>query len=561
MRMDSRRKNEATTMRRRRRDGAGVDADPDRLRDPGGMAEPKRGGVLVVLACAQICTACDNCLVGIAAQSIMDTMAAGYDEVQMATMVYSLVAGAFMIFGGLLGVVVGWRRNLRLGIGLALAGEIVLVTTTDIGLFIWGGRGLVGLGASLIVPSVLGMVPLYFSGGKRLTAFGAIAAAAGFATLSPIPFGVMLDTVGLRPSFMVLAGMFALLLVGTLALPEPRVSDKNVKIDVVGVALGALGLGLLMVGASRLPAWGVWRALPGCPVSIAGISPALPMICFGIAVLAVFLAHEKRYEVRCGYALLPRSFVSTPRVRAGLLAVAIPYVYSGAQSIVMTPYIQLVGGLNATQTGMLALLSGIPMLLFSLLIPKLLPHAVPRSVIRFGYALLAVGSFTMAFSLNEHGVGLGLFVAVFLAGCGSGVVNSHANNAVASAVNTHDAEQSGGIQGTARNLGTAFGAALMGTTLLLTLSLSFGMEVKDIPADDPAKLESLAASEVAFVSDEAFEELVAEEGIEGATGARLIEANAHARMIAARSTMLVLGGMLVLCGVLGTRKLNGKSMA
>ena len=55
-----------------------------------------------------------------------------------------------MIAGGMIGVVVGWRKTLRIGLALAILGEAVVVTATSMDVFTWGGRFLVGLGASFI---------------------------------------------------------------------------------------------------------------------------------------------------------------------------------------------------------------------------------------------------------------------------------------------------------------------------------------------------------------------------------------------------------------------------
>lgn len=502
---------------------------------------------LIVLMFIQICTASDNCLLGISTQSIMTTLSASINDVQMATMAYSLVAGAFMIAGGMLGMIIGWRKNIRIGLVLAITGEVTLALTNNIVVFIWVGRVLVGLGASLITPSVFGLVPAYWKGHARLLAFGFIAGATGFATLAPVPFGMVLDAIGLRPAFLVLVVMFALAILGTFALPNPGHPDKSMKMDILGVVLAAAGLFLVLTGASRISSWGVLSPLTNCPFTLFGISPALPMIVLGIAILVVFMKMEKRIEASKGYALLPRAFIRTKQVRAGLLAVAVPYFYMGAQSILMTPYIQLVGGLTATQTGMLSIISGVPMLLLSMFIPKLLPMASPRRVVQVGYVVTASAAFMMAASLLPHGISSLMFAAVFLAGTGMGIVNSQANNAVASAVGPRDAQQSGGMQGTMRNLGTAFGAAIMGTMLLLTLNAGFHMTLDSSDAIDSGTRTSLEQTTVSFMSDEGFMSLLEGSGVDADATDELVEYDASARMVAARISLVTVGAVLLLC--------------
>jgi MFS family permease len=498
---------------------------------------------LAVLMLAQLCTSSDNCLVGIASQSIIDTLGATVADVQMATMAYSLVAGAFMIAGGMLGVRFGWRRTIRCGIALAVLGEITLALSPNMFVFTWCGRVLVGLGASLITPSVLGLVPAYYQGRDRLVAFGFIAGAAAFATLAPIPFGVLLDSVGLRASFLVLVVMFAVVFAGTFLLPDAGGADASRRLDVAGVGLAALGLFLLLTGASRVSTWGVVAPLDACPFTVFGISPALPMVACGIVVLALLIRYEAGVERRHGSAVLPSAFIKTPGVRAGLLAVCVPYLYMGAQSIVMTPYIQLVGGLTATQTGMLSLLSGVPMLVFSMFIPKLLPQASPRTVVRVGYSLLVVAACVLALSLEEHGVSPLLFVAVALSGTGMGVVNSQANYAVASAVGERYAEQSGGIQGTARNIGTAMGTAVVGSVMLVSIGLLFAASA----SESSVGVGIAAAGTHTFMSDKGFEATLEPYDLDEGQTAYLLEANATSRRDAARASMLFSAALFACC--------------
>lgn len=69
----------------------------------------------------------------------------------------------------------------------------------------------------------------------------------------------------------------------------------------------------------------------------------------------------------------------------------------GAVGILATPYLQLVTGFTALQTGMLSLLSGIPMFLLATFLPKLAPHLSSRLIIRTGFIAIA-------WRLRAHGL-------------------------------------------------------------------------------------------------------------------------------------------------------------
>lgn len=100
-----------------------------------------------------------------------------------------------MIVGGMVGLIVGWKKTFRVGALLCIVGEVTVAFSSNIFIFTWGGRLLVGIGASFLIPSVLGLIPGLYQGNDRAFAFGAIGAATGIAScLGPIASGFLIDT-------------------------------------------------------------------------------------------------------------------------------------------------------------------------------------------------------------------------------------------------------------------------------------------------------------------------------------------------------------------------------
>ena len=140
--------------------------------EPAATSRLARLAPLIVLACAQVGTSADNGAFSVAMAEMMRVFGCPLSDVQMASTVYSLMAGTFMLASGLLGMVIGWCRNFRAGLVLAVVGELLCAFSPSIELLIWGGRLMVGLGASLIIPSVLGMVSMLYEGEERKQAYG-----------------------------------------------------------------------------------------------------------------------------------------------------------------------------------------------------------------------------------------------------------------------------------------------------------------------------------------------------------------------------------------------------
>ncbi|MCI9495277.1 MAG: MFS transporter [Adlercreutzia mucosicola] len=512
---------------------------------------------LAVLAFAQIGTSSDSAAMNLATASLVSALGATLDDIQVATTLFSLIAGAFMIAGGLVGITIGLRRALRIGLIMAVVGEVVAALSPNIFVFTWGGRVIMGLGACLITPSILGLVAALYQGRQRAIAFGTIAGAAALSTLSPLALGLVMDTTGFRLTFAIMAGYFALVLLCAHLVPSLPPAGKSSHFDVAGTVIAALGLGLVLLGVSHLSDWGITTPQKLCPFSLFGLPPTLPAIAIGLALLGMLVPTEQRAQRR-GNALIPTAFVGSPGVRAGLTAVFVPFFYMGAVGILATPYLQLVTGFTAFQTGILSVLSGVPMFLLATFLPKLAPHLSSRLIIRTGFALLAAACALMAFGVQAHGVNAALFCGMTLGGFGVGAVNSQANNAVACAVTKQEAEQSGGIQGAARSIGLALGTALAGTALLLAMGAGFAAQAA-AEGIDPALTVKASEQAAALMSDGSFEALADQWGADETQTAQLTEAKAAAQATAMRLTFGGLGA-IVLVSLIATRHLAETSV-
>lgn len=447
---------------------------------------------ILVLILAQMGTSGDNGALSLAATALTQDLGATVADIQLANMVYSLMAGAFMIAGGMMGTIIGWKKNFRIGAALCALGEVVLAFAPNMMVFIWGGRVLVGFGASFMIPSVLGLVPKIYFGANRVLAFGCI-----------------------------------------------------------GVALAGLGLFLFLVGISQISSWGLVEAFPGAP-SIAGFSPAIPMVIAGLIILAVLVVVEKKVEAKNGLALLPQSFLKTPQVLAGLAASAITFFFMGVQAILMAPYLQLVAGWSAITVGVISIVTGAPTFAFSMGIPKFCPNANPRRVIQLGYIVMTAALGCMAMAVTKTGVNnMLIYLGAFLAGTGAGIVSSQANNVVALAVNERDAAQSGGIQTTMRNVGQALGIALLGAVLLFGITNSVKSEAASNDAISPEVNEQLADMNFSLVSDANFEAQIAEIDMSDAERSELVKINQDCRYNSTRMAYAV-GAAIVLAGLLTT---------
>lgn len=506
---------------------------------------------LIVLMLTQIGTSGDNAILSVATNSLISALHANMSDIQLANMVYSLCAGALMVAGGMLGIIIGWKKNFRIGIILAIVGEFLLAMSGSVLMFTWGGRFLVGLGASFMIPSVLGLIPGIYQGKDRVVAFGAIGAATGIASvIGPIIAGILIDQFGFRVAFGALALYFAVIFAGSFFIPDVARSEKRLKLDVAGIVIAAVGLFLFLIGISKVSVWGLITPI-NAPFTIFGISPSLPLSIVGIIILIILVPIEKRIEAKNGCALIPASFLKTSQVRAGLIASAVVFLFLGGIVMLVNPYLQLVGGFSAVQTGIAMISFGIPMFLASMGIPKYFSSVHPRTILIIGYLLLAASVIPMACSLKADGVTGWMYFGMFLSGLGQGFLSAQASNVVALAVNERDAQQSGGIQATARNVGQAIGVAILGMVMLFTINSNLEHQmIKDKLISPQVRVEQ-EAKHISFMGDADFLKSLDVSNMTKDEQDEMLRINAKAREDSTKTAFYVLG-ILAILGVLTT---------
>ena len=507
---------------------------------------------IVILILAQMGATGDNGALSLAATALTTDLGATTSDIQLANMIYPLVGGSFMIAGGLAGTLIGWRKTFRIGASLAAVGEVALALSPNMTVFIWVGRVLVGLGASFLIPSLLGIIPFIYHGSNRTVAFGCIGAASGLSAVLPLILGVVMQTAGMRVTFFVLAAYFVGVAALSLGLPKIEQPHEKSHFDAIGVALAASGFFFVLIGLSSISTWGLIEPLRTAPFTLFGISPALPLVALGIVVLVLLVVVEGKEEKRYSLVVLPRSFITTPQVLAGLVANALMFFFMGAQSILMAPYLQLVAEWTPIEVGTISIATGVPTFALALGIPKLFPKANPRHVIQLGYVAMAVALGIMAFSVTLDGASrVGVYLGAFMAGVGAGTVSSHASNVVALAVSDRDASQSGGIQSTMRNVGQALGVALLGAVLIFGISSTLRNEMAADSSISSDVAQQVSELTINLNSNTAFEDEIANIKMSDAERTTLVDLEAQARFDSTRLAYGI-GAVIVLLGLLTT---------
>jgi EmrB/QacA subfamily drug resistance transporter len=521
---------------------------------------------LVILAAAQFVMVLDSSVMNVSISQIVADLDTTVTGVQTAITAYTLVMAAFMLVGAKLGDI--WGRDRAFGVGLAVygLGSLTTALSPNLGVLLVGWSLVEGLGAVLVIPAIAALTAANYEGKERAFAYGIIGGVAGAAiAVGPVIGGWVTTNYSWRLVFVgEVVVVLAILVVRKRMHPAPR-PEHPPKLDVVGAALSAVGLGLVVFGILRSSSWGWVQPLDaptigGKEVTPLGFSLVPFLIVGGVFLLWFFGLWEERRERLGQDTLLDRTLLRIESLRAGLATLMSQQLVLMGTFFVLPVYLQVVLGLDAFETGKRLLPMSVTMLIAALAGPKLSARLAPRPVVQIGLAAIVVAALvlvgTIDVELNETGfkLSLGLF------GLGAGLLMSQLGNVIMSSAPPANTNEAGGLQGAAQNLGASLGTALIGSVLLTGLLTGFQTRIAENPElSEPVRAEITAATQqgIEIVTTEQANAAATAAGLSPADADAVTADYADAQLEALKKAMLAVA-LLALLALVFTRRLPGK---
>jgi hypothetical protein len=134
------------------------------------------------------------------------------------------------------------------------------------------------------------------------------------------------------------------------------------------------------------------------------------------------------------------------------------------------------------------------MLVFALLGPRIAARRSPRTVAQLGLVAVSIGAIVMLATLDVTLNDTGFKVALALIGAGAGLLASQLGNVIMSSVAPTKTSEAGGLQGTAQNLGSSLGTAIIGAVLIASLATGFSDRVANNPDIPAAARQTIVAN-------------------------------------------------------------------
>jgi MFS family permease len=404
----------------------------------------------LVLGMAQFVMVSDSTVMNVSISAVVADLGTTVPSLQLAIASYTLVMAAFMLVGAALGSRWGRRRTLVIGLVIYATGSAVTAVAPTFAVLYVGWSVLEGVGAVLVVPALSALMAVNYTGRDRAVAFGLLGGIAGAAAAAgPLIGGWATSTLSWRVVF---AAEVVLVLV-ILGLVR-KVGDRPVtlvreRFDLVGAALSAVGLFLVVVAVVRSGTWGWFQVRPGQP-ELLGMPPTLPLVIAGVSVLLALHSWQERLVDQGRTPLLDSRLLVVPSLHAGLGTVAVQQLLLAGTFFVLPLYLQMVLGFDALQAGIRILPLSLSVLVVALVGSRLASVVAPRRLIRVGLTTAAVGVLTAGVTMGPELREPSFALAMAVVGAGVGLVASQVTNVVQSSVDADRSSEAGGLLGTAQ---------------------------------------------------------------------------------------------------------------
>jgi EmrB/QacA subfamily drug resistance transporter len=430
--------------------------------------------VLIVLCLANFLVVLDTSIVNTAAPDIMRSLDAGIEGTLWVLNGYLLAFAALLIVFGRLGDLTGPRTLFITGLGVFTAASALCGLSPDIGSLVVF-RVAQGVGAAMLVPQALVLISEIFPPQRRGAAFGLFTAVAGIAAVSgPTLGGLLVTHLGWQSIFYLnvpigVAGMvFAVRLVPVLQ------AGRRHRLDVTGVLLATLGLTGIVYGLIEGERHS-WGTIAG-PVSI-------PLV-LGVAVtlLVMFVLWERR----TAQPLVPLDlFRNRDYNIAALITLILSFALYGFL-LVFVIETQHILGMSPVMSGVSALSWTVVLSALAPIAGRLTDRAGGRVLLIPGMAVYALGILVFAFTTTPSSTAATMILPLVIVGIGQGMTFVPATTEAMRDIEPARAGAASGVLNTARQVGAALGAAVIGAVLQGGLASASSGKAEQLAATRPA---------------------------------------------------------------------------
>jgi MFS family permease len=492
---------------------------------------------LVIIVLAQLQMAIGVNALPVSLGPISEDLGAPATAAATAVLVYSLFVAAFVMLGAKIGRLLGERRVFQVCVVAHGAAMVLMATSTSAGTMNTA-MAIAGLAASALVPTLVVLIAANYHGRQQETSLAVLAGIPAVASASTfVMAGFLATALSWRYSYWLLV-LLAVVVLALSARLTPIPRQPDVRIDLVGVALSAGAIALVLFGFNSLQRWGPLVAEDAAPFSVLRVSPAPLLILVGIVLGQAFFAWSNRRVAAEKQPLLAMEVLDSKEERNAVIAFLVAGSLSLAVGFLIPLYVQIVQDRSPLFSAVAILPYAGAVAVAGVLSVRLYDRLSPRRLGTASFVLIAIGLVVVAFTVGNDWSTVTVILGLVVVGIGEGTLLTLLFNVLVSASPKRLAGDVGALRGVANNMSNAIGAAFASVVAVALLGVLLGSAFAQ--SDLPPELETkVLFDQVDFVTNHELRSVL------GATSAtpeqvkRAVAINEDARRRALRASFLI----------------------
>jgi EmrB/QacA subfamily drug resistance transporter len=403
-----------------------------------------RTWVLALTSVAALMVALDALVVTTALSTIRLHLHASIAQLEWTVNAYGLSFAVLLMTGSALGDRFGRRRLFTAGLGLFTTASAACALTPDVGWLI-AARAVQGAGAAMVMPLALAQLTAAFPPERRAWALGIFSSITGLAVLGgPVVGGAITQGIGWQWIFWLNVPIGLL----TIPLILRRIDETfgpKTALDIGGL--------VLETGAALGIVWGLVRGNSAGWGSVEVVAA----LAVGVLFAAAFIA----WEMRAREPMLPLRFFRSREFSSGNAAIFFLTASLVGAVFFLAQFLQTAQRHGALDAGLLLLPLTTTLFLIAPISGALINRVGERPLIVGGLFLQAVGMAWIALTAEPQLAYVEMIAPLILAGAGASMTIPATQSAVIKSVSTEHIGKASGTFSTMRQLGGAFGIAIL----------------------------------------------------------------------------------------------------
>lgn len=422
---------------------------------PAAGLDPRRWTMLVVALVAMFMAIFDFYVINIATPSLQSQLHIGQATLELIIGGYTFTYASLLVTAGRWGDVFSYKRLFMVGMSLFTVASLFCGIAQN-GTQLVIVRLIQGIGAALMVPTVVAFITVTFPPQERPKALSWFGSTIGLAVVAAqILGGALLSaniaSLGWRVIFLVNIPIGLITLFFAQKLLPPTKAARQPKQDVIGnIGIATtLGLAILPIVLGRSEGWPVWGWI---------------MLGLSVPVGFATVMYEKALPGKGGEPMLDLTLFKSKSYTVGILTIVGVMTFYAGFIFGMTMFLQFGLGLSPLKAGLTFGPMGLAFAYASLRArPMLMKYGV--KVINVGQFLLVLSTAVLLIELKAAGTGTNaweMVIPMILGGLGTGVTLPALTGVVISKVPPQQAGLASGLLTTAQQFANTIGVAVFG---------------------------------------------------------------------------------------------------